>query len=61
MRVLTKHERVDWSVPSCISIYEQTLVEGMHFPIPQLAREVLSHYGIAHVYRVSMLMAPHRV
>ena len=47
IRVPTTHERVDWVVPSKVTVYELMLKDGMRFPISRLIRDVYDHYEIA--------------
>ena len=43
--VLKAHERIDWVVPSWVTVYELMLKEGMRFP--RLIRDVCDHNEIA--------------
>ena len=47
LRVPMPTERIDYNIPGWIGFYVQPFADGLRFPIPRLAWEVLDHYGIA--------------
>lgn len=55
IRLSSAHERVDWNVLGYINMYEHTFIDGLRFPIPRLAQEVMDHYLIALTHFISYI------